>query len=96
MSFNPMENPGPMRKEDFHYKAHDRVLSKANPALVAADVVRANTASTIFSGIEYTFYDIAKSISDRKSLEIICEKFENLLSKEKIEEILSFVESLRK
>lgn len=96
MSFNPMKNPGPTRKEHFDYKAPDMQSSKANNVLTTADRVRINTASTIFSSIEYTFFDIAKTVSDKKSLEIICEKFENLLSKEKIEEIINFVESLRK
>lgn len=96
MVFNPFEKPTPITMEDFLYSP-----SKEHPplAIMQYDVperTKSKTATLIFSNIEYAFFEIARDIPDEKSLEIVCKSFENMLSKEQIEEILNFVESLRK
>lgn len=96
MVFNPFKKPTPITMEDFLYSP-----SKEHPPLAimqydAPERMGLKTATSIFSNIEYAFFEIVRDIPDKASLEVVKSAFENMLSKEKIEEIVNFVENLRK
>ncbi|MDO4902414.1 MAG: hypothetical protein Q4A21_02550 [bacterium] len=96
MVFNPFEKPTPITMGDFLYSPSKGHLPLAIMRYDVPEMMKSKTATLIFSNIEYAFFEIARDIPDKASLEVVKSAFESMLSKERIEEIVNFVESLRK